>query len=44
MNNLLWICVGIALATIFPSLTEYAQSIMSGLLEMLNGVNNDNEV
>tara|TARA_Y100000004_G_C8734811_1_gene335792 strand:+ start:354 stop:488 length:135 start_codon:yes stop_codon:yes gene_type:complete len=44
MNNLLWICVGIALATIFPSLTDHAQSIMSGLLEILNGVNNENEV
>ena len=34
MNNLLWICVGIALTVFFPGLTEYAQSLMSGFVEL----------
>jgi len=33
MNNLLWICVGIALTVFFPGLTDYAQTFMAGIIE-----------
>ena len=36
MNSLLWICVGIALTVFFPGLTDYAQSLMSGMLETIS--------
>ena len=35
MSNILWICVGIALTVFFPSLTDYASTLMSGMLETL---------
>jgi len=35
MNNILWICVGIALTVFFPALTDYASTLMSGALNTL---------
>ena len=42
MNNLLWICFGIALTVFWPELTDYAHKLMSGALEIL--MSNKNEV
>tara|TARA_R100000030_G_scaffold97691_1_gene86840 strand:+ start:219 stop:341 length:123 start_codon:yes stop_codon:yes gene_type:complete len=33
MNNLFWIFFGIALTVFFPGLTDYAQTLMAGIIE-----------
>jgi len=35
MNNIFWVCFGIALTVFFPGLTDYAQTLMAGLIETL---------
>jgi len=35
MNSLFWICFGIVLTVFFPSLTDYAQQLLSGLVNQL---------
>ena len=42
MNNLFWICFGIALTVFWPELTDYAHNVMSGALEIL--MSNKSEV
>jgi|TARA_E500000305_G_scaffold63271_1_gene50503 hypothetical protein len=32
MNNLMWLCVGIALTVPFPELTQYAQEFMKDIV------------
>ena len=38
MNNLFWICVGIALGALFPKLTDTVSLIMTRIFELLIGV------